>query len=101
MHIELSGHHVEITEGIREAVESKFNKIQSHYPQISSLKVTLTVEPKYQSIEATTQFMGAPIAVKAENNDMYSAIADAVKKMDAALSHRKGSQTSHRQVKSA
>ena len=96
MQIELSGHHVEITDAIREAVKSRFNKIESHYPQLDSVSLTLTVEPNVQSAEATTQYLGATLAVKAEGQEMYAVIADAAKKLDSALSHRKGAQTSHR-----
>ena len=101
MHIELSGHHVEITDGIRENVNTKFAKIESHYPQLDTLSVTLTVERNVQSIEVNTQYLGASIAVKAEGQEMYAAIADSAKKLDAALSHRKGAQKSHRQPKAA
>ena len=101
MHIELSGHHVEITDGIRENVNIRFAKIESHYPQLDSVSVTLTVERNTQSAEATTQYLGTSIAVKAEGLEMYAVIAEAAKKLDAALSHRKGAQKSHRSSKVA
>lgn len=90
MHINLSGHHVTITDGIREAVESKFAKVSSHFPQIDALNITLTVERSSQSLEVTTQYLGAPVAVQAADQDLYAAIASAAKKLEAALAHRKG-----------
>ena len=39
MHIHLSGHHLDITDGIRNAVNSKFSKIGNHYPDINTLSV--------------------------------------------------------------
>lgn len=99
MQINLAGHHVDITDGIREAVNNKFAKIQSHYPSLDSLSIILTVERNEQSVEAKTQFLGAPVAVQSSNNDMYAAIADAARKMDAALAHRKGATSSHRHDK--
>lgn len=99
MQINLSGHHVEITDGIREAVQSKFSKIESHYPTLDTLTVIVTVERNEQSVEAKTQFLGASISVLGSNHDMYSAIADAAKKMDAALSHRKGTSGAHKHAK--
>ncbi len=99
MQINLSGHHVDITDGIREAINNKFSKIQSHYPALDALSIILTVERNEQSVEAKTQFLGAPVSVQSSNNDMYAAIADAAKKMDAALSHRKGANGSHRHEK--
>lgn len=96
MQINLSGHHVDITDGIREAVNNKFSKIQSHYPSLDALSIILTVERNEQSVEAKTQFLGAPVAVLGSNSDMYAAIAEAAKKLDAALSRRKGSSGAHR-----
>ena len=101
MHIEISGHHVEITDGIREATHSRFAKIESHYPQLDSISVTLTVERNIQRVEVTSQYLGATVAVKAEGAEMYAVLADAAKKMDSALSHRKGSKKSHRSSKVA
>ncbi len=97
MQINLSGHHVEITDAIRDAVQNKFSKIESHYPTIDSLSIILKVEPNVQSVEAQVQYLGAPVVVHGSNGDLYNAIADAAKKMDAALSHRKGTTSSHRQ----
>ena len=96
MQINLSGHHVDITDGIREAVNNKFSKIKSHYPNLDTLSIILTVEKNEQSVEAKTQYLGAPVAVQGSNSDMYVAIAEAAKKLDSALSHRKGATTSHR-----
>jgi putative sigma-54 modulation protein len=81
MQINLSGHHVDITDGIRTAVQSKFSKIQSHYPSLDSLSIILKVERNQQSVEAKTQFLGATVAVEGS---------------EAALSHRKGSTAAHR-----
>ncbi|WP_341939441.1 ribosome hibernation-promoting factor, HPF/YfiA family [Marinimicrobium sp. C2-29] len=99
MNIHMSGHHVDITDGIREAVDSKFAKVQSHYPDLGDLSMALTVERHVQAVEVTTQFKGAPVAVHAEAQDLYAAIADAAKKLDAALAKRKGSTKSHRHSK--
>jgi len=96
MQINLSGHHVDITDGIRTAVQNKFSKIQSHYPSLDSLSIILTVERNQQSVEAKTQFLGAPVAVMGTDLDLYVAIADAAKKLEAALSHRKGTTKTHR-----
>lgn len=99
MQIHLSGHHVEITDGIREAVSNKFSKVHSHYPNLEALNVIITIERNDQRIEVTTQYMGAPIAVHASDTDLYAAIAECAKKFDAVLSHRKGSIQSHRKDK--
>lgn len=99
MQINLSGHHVTVTDAIKENVESKLGKVANHFPQLDSANVTLTVERSSQSIEVTTQYLGAPVAVQASDQDMYSAIAQAAKKLEAALTHRKGAVKSNRHDK--
>ena len=99
MQINLSGQHVDITEGIREAVNTKFAKIEAHYPQMDRLDIYLSVERNAQNIEVNTQFMGAPVVVHASNQDLYVAIGESVKKLDAALKHRKGTVKSHLHAK--
>ena len=91
MKIDLSGHHVDITDGIRDAVSSKFQKISSHYPDIEKLVILLNVERNEQTVDAHTQYLGHTVNVKASHVDLYAAIAEAVKKLDAALNNKKGS----------
>ena len=95
MQINLSGQHVDITEGIREAINSKFAKIEAHYPHLDRLDIYLSVERNAQKAEVSTQFMGAPVVVHASNHDLYVAIGESVKKLDAALKHRKGTVKAH------
>jgi len=101
MQINISGRHVDITDGIRQSVNTKFSKVQSHFPQLDALSVILTVEKHEQKVEAQTQYLGAPVSVHASNEDLYSAIAGSAKKLEAALSHRKGSVKSNLHEKPA
>ncbi|WP_019604260.1 ribosome hibernation-promoting factor, HPF/YfiA family [Teredinibacter turnerae] len=99
MQLNLSGHHVDITDGIREAVNNSFAKIENHFPQLDALGVILTVEKHEQKVEAQTQFLGATVAVHASDKDLYVAIGNTVKKLESALKHRKGSVTANAHVK--
>ena len=67
MKIEISGHHVEITEAIKQSVENKFSKIGQHYPDIMSLKAIVTVERNEQKIEVSTVYEGVSISVGGMN----------------------------------
>lgn len=91
MQLNISGHHVDMTDGIRDAVKSSFSKIESHFPHLEALSVILTVEKHEQKVEAQTQFLGATVAVHAVDKDLYIAIGNTVKKLESALKHRKGS----------
>ena len=90
MNILISGHHVEITEGIKQSIENKFAKIAKHYPNIMSLNSTITIEPNRQKVEVTANYEGASISVKAVDKKLYAAIASAAKKLQGALARRKG-----------
>ncbi len=90
MKIDISGHHVEITEAIKESVKQKLAKVSQHYPDIISAKAIITVERNQQKIEVSTNYEGMSISVHAEDKALYPAIASAAKKLESALSHRKG-----------
>lgn len=90
MKIQISGHHVEITEGIKQAIENKFAKISKHYPSLMTLNSIITVEPHQQKFEVTTNYEGVNVTVNASDKKLYSAIASAAKKLQVALAKRKG-----------
>ena len=90
MKIIISGHHVEVTEGINQAVENKFAKVAKHFPSLTTLEVIITVEPNQQKLEVSTSYEGATVSVNAADKELYPAIASAASKLEAALAHRKG-----------
>jgi putative sigma-54 modulation protein len=90
MKIIISGHHVEITEGINQSVENKFAKVAKHFPSLMTLDVIITVEPNQQKLEVSTTYEGATVSVHASDKELYAAIASAATKLEAALKHRKG-----------
>ncbi|MBR9728460.1 ribosome hibernation-promoting factor, HPF/YfiA family [Shewanella intestini] len=90
MKINLSGHHVEVTETVKLHVEEKFAKIASHFPSLISLDVTVTKERGEYEVEVRTNYEGVSVAAKGADPVMWPAIAAAKKKLDAALKHRKG-----------
>lgn len=95
MKIEISGHHVEITEGIKQAIENKFSKLSKHYPELMTIQSTITVEPHQQKVEVTTHYEGVKVCVNAHDKKLYSAIASAAKKLQVALRKRKGVLSAH------
>ena len=90
MKINLSGHHVEVTETIKEDLNEKFSKISSHFPSLISLEVIISKENNTHQVELTTNYEGSRVSVSGKNDVMYPAINSAAKKLDAALKHRKG-----------
>ncbi|MDN3378875.1 MULTISPECIES: ribosome-associated translation inhibitor RaiA [unclassified Pseudoalteromonas] len=90
MKINLSGHHVDVTDSIREHINEKFSKIASHFPSLIALDIILSKEHHKLQAEISTIYEGARLSVKGEDEVLYPAIKNAAKKLDAALKHRKG-----------
>ncbi len=82
MQINLTGHHVEITDSLRDYVDSKFTKLERHFDHINNVHVILNVEKLNQKAEATVHLTGGEIFANAENMDMYAAIDSLIDKLD-------------------
>jgi len=85
MQLTISGHHLEITEAIREYVTSKFAKLERHYEQINSTSVILTVEKLSQNAEATVHVSGGELFANSQHEDLYAAIDSLTDKLDRQL----------------
>lgn len=90
MKINLSGHHVEVTDSIKEHLDEKFSKIANHFPTLISLDVILSKSHGKNQVEISTNYEGARVSVSCSDDVLFPAIASANKKLDAALKHRKG-----------
>ena len=95
MQITVSGHHVEVTEPMREYVLSKFERLQRHFDQITNIDVTLIVEKLVQKAEATVHVSGADIFATANSEDMYAAIDSLSDKLDRQLIKHKEKARKH------
>ena len=85
MQINVSGHHVEVTNALREYVYTKFDRLQRHFDQITNTDVTLIVEKLSQKAEANIRVSGADIFAQSESEDMYAAIDTLADKLDRQL----------------
>ena len=94
MQMTISGHHLEITDPIRDYVTSKLSKLERHYEQITSTSVILTVEKLRQKAEATVHVTGAELAIS-EHEDMYAAIDSLSDKLDRQLIKHKEKHRGH------
>jgi putative sigma-54 modulation protein len=97
MQLNISGHHVELTEALKEYVSEKFQRLERHFDQISNTNVTLQVEKLRQIAEATVNISGGELHAKAETEDMYAAIDALVDKLDRQILKHKEKQVSRMQ----
>ncbi len=95
MQLNVSGHHVEVSEPLREYVENKFERLQRHFDQITNTEVTLIVEKLVQKAEATVHISGADLFAAAESDDMYAAIDALADKLDRQLIKHKEKARGH------
>jgi len=96
MQLDVSGHHVEITDAIREYTHGKFDKIKRHFDKVIDVHVILSVEKLEQKAEATIQLNGIKIFAEDTQENMYAAIDTLVDKLDRQVMKHKEKQNAHR-----
>ena len=74
MRITISGKNIEITQGLRQAVEDKLSKLERYFTPETDILVTLSVEKERQKIEVTIPVKGNIIRSEQVSNDMYVSI---------------------------
>lgn len=95
MQINLTGRHVEVTEPLREYVNTKFSKLKRHFDQINNVHVILDVEKLVQKAEATLHVNGGELFATAEHSDMYAAIDGLIDKLDRQVIKHKEKLKNH------
>lgn len=96
MQINLTGHHVEITDALRNYVDTKFEKLERHFDHINNVHVILNIEKLSQKAEATLHVSGGEIFANSEHTDMYAAIDGLIDKLDRqVIKHKEKMQRHH------
>ena len=96
MQVSVTGHHVEVTDSLRNHVEEKIGKLKRHFDNVTDVHVILTVEKLEQKAEATVQIRGAKLFADDVQEDMYQAIDNMVDKLDRQIIKHKEKKGSHR-----
>ncbi len=96
MQLNISGHHLDITEAIKQHSTEKLAKIKHHFDHVININMILEVEKDVQKAEATRQGSGADLFAKAESNDMYASIDQMVNKLDSQIRKHKEKLNNHR-----
>ena len=89
MQITVSGHHVDITDSLRNYVVTRLDRLERHFDKITHINVILTVEKLRQKAESTVHIAGGEIYAEAESDDMYAAIDQLTDKLDRQLIKQK------------
>lgn len=70
----IMGKNIEVTAGLRSAVEEKIGKLDKYFNDEVTANVTLSVEKERQKIEVTIPIKGNIIRAEEVSNDMYVSI---------------------------
>ena len=100
MNLSVTGHHVDVTDAMKDYVSDKMDKLERHFDQVTDTHVILSVEKLRQQAEATIDLAGAKVHAEAESADMYAAIDALIDKLDRqVLKHKEKLRDHHKRDK--
>ncbi len=95
MQINITGHHVDITEALRNYTSEKMAKLERHFDHVTNVHVILSVEKKAQKAEATVHVSGADLFAQHQTEDMYASIDGLIDKLDRQIIKHKEKISDH------
>lgn len=101
MQIDITGHHIEITDPLRDYVKEKFERLERHFDNVVDVHAILTVEKLDHKAEATLSVSGAKLYAEATDEDMYAAIDALTDKLDRQVVKHKEKRQDHRRTEGA
>ncbi len=98
MKIDITGHHVDVTDALRDYVDEKFQRLERHFDNVVDVHVILTVEKKERRAEATLAVSGARLFAEAIEDEMYAAIDRLIDRLDRQIVKHKEKRSDHHQA---
>ena len=95
MQVNVSGHHVEVTDSLRDYVEQKVERIERHFDIVSNVDCILTVEKLRHKAEAKINVIGGTIYAEDTEEDMYAAIDSLMDKLERQVRKHKEKLVDH------
>lgn len=92
---QLTGHHVEITEALREFTEKKLARLKAHSEAITHIHVVFSIDKLKHVAEGQIAVPGQTLQATAEDENMYNAVDALVDKLSRQLVKYKEKLTSH------
>ena len=96
MQITISGHHLDVTDSLKNYVTSKLERLNNHHDRITNTHVILSVDKLIQKAEATLHVSGKDLFADATHSDLYAAIDALADKLDRQLIKHKEKLRDHR-----
>ncbi|HJU49283.1 MAG TPA: ribosome-associated translation inhibitor RaiA [Pseudogulbenkiania sp.] len=98
MNLKVTGLHLDVTQPLRDYIESKLERITRHVDHVIDVAVTLSVDKLVQKAEVNVHLSGKDIHVEATEADMYAAIDLLMDKLDRQVLKYKEKLSEHRAI---
>lgn len=85
MDVTMSGHHVELTQPLKDFTNEKLSKLDRHAQGITRAHVILSVDKNNQKAEAKLHYKGTDIFADETSVDLYAAIDGLIDKLDRQI----------------
>ncbi len=95
MQLDITGHHVDVTDPLREYVATRLQKTERHFDRVTNVHCILTVEKLRHKAEATVNVNGAQIYADATEENMYAAIDSLSDKLERRVRKHKEKLVDH------
>ena len=100
MNLSITGHHVDITDALRNYATEKMDRISRHFDNVTNIHVILSVEKVRQKAEATVKVNGGQLFADAVEDDMYAALDLLADKLDRqVIKHKEKMKDHHKRDK--
>jgi putative sigma-54 modulation protein len=98
MQLEITGHHLEVTDSMSNYVREKADRLKRHFDQVMKIHFILEVNKQQHKAEATFHVNGNHLYAEAVADDMYAAIDALTDKLDRQIvKHKEKTKDHHRQ----
>jgi len=95
MQLSISGHHLDVSEALKNYVTEKFLRLERHFDHVIDVHVILSVEKLVQKAESTVQVNGAKLFAEDSQDDLYAAIDGLIDKLDRQIIRHKEKLSDH------
>ncbi|HTA16218.1 MAG TPA: ribosome-associated translation inhibitor RaiA [bacterium] len=89
MQVQVTGHHLEITPGLKNYIQSKLAKLEDLYPALGKVAVVVTVEKYRHTAEIHFRADGVEMSAKKTTKDMYASVDQAISALEQQSGKRK------------
>ena len=85
MQLDLTGLHIEVTEGIREYTTRNIAKLAKFFEEDTICHVTFKVEKNIHYVDIRIEFKGKTYMAEEESSELYDGIDECVEKIEGQL----------------